>query len=280
VLARDDQVKSLTEQLAELKQRMRERSDRADELHGHLREAAVEGNAKAGEIASLKDTVVSLEVAVAAKDEQMELVRSRLKAGGSASKGAKAQGGAEPSLAAAVEALSEEVRVKDEQVALLRQSLSVMEEEMLAKEGRAGATEEKHGRLQRECAARDEQIMVLSERLQAAQLEIKIGGSHLGRRNEELTQELQAAQAALAAAQRHGRDPAAAAALTTPTFSRDAAAEERFFHNTCLLVKVLLSAQTKVKLNNIPIDELHRDVVAKALPCDAWPQFVYEKFTG
>ena len=157
---------------------------------------------------------------------------------------------------------------------------------MLAKEGRAGATDEKHALLQRECAARDEQIMVLAEKLQAAHLEIKIGGSQLGRKNEELAMELQTTKAALMQAQRlAGIDPVAEALTSTKGLvpdgvSLDSQVKGRFFHNTCLLVKVLLAAQTKLKLNNLPIEELYRDVIAKALPVDAWPQYVYERFTG
>ncbi len=281
LLTRDEQVRTLNEQLEAARAKVRARSDRADELHGHLRQAAIQGETRAAELAAVHERVASLEVAITAKDEQLELVRSKLKAAAQGKPPRPA--GSEQSLAASVEALSEEVRIKDEQVALLRQSISVMEEEMLAKEGRAGATEEKHALLQRECAARDEQIMLLSEKLQAAQLDIKIGGSQLGRKNEELLLELQTAKAALQQAQhRVGIEPLAEIRTTSAPVgsSHDPQVNVRFFHNTCLLVKVLLAAQTKVKLNNIPIDELYRDVVAQALPVDAWPQFVYERFTS
>ena len=284
LLARNDQISTLNELLEAARAKVRARSDRADELHAHLRQAALEGEARATELAAAHGRITSLEVAVTAKDEQLELVRSKLKA--AATGKLRRAGGAEPSLGASVEALSDELRAKDEQVALLRQSISVMEEEMLAKEGRAGATDEKHALLQRECAARDEQIMVLAEKLQAAQLEIKIGGSQLGRKNEELAMELQTTKAALMQAQRlAGIDPVAEALTSTKGLvpdgvSLDSQVKGRFFHNTCLLVKVLLAAQTKLKLNNLPIEELYRDVIAKALPVDAWPQYVYERFTG
>jgi len=284
LLARDEQIRTLNELLEAARAKVRARSDRADELHAHLRQAALEGEARATELAAAHGRISSLEVAVTAKDEQLEHVRSKLKA--AAMGKLRHAGGAEASLGASVEALSDELRAKDEQVALLRQSIAVLEEEMLAKEGRAGATDEKHALLQRECAARDEQIMVLAEKLQAAQLEIKIGGSQLGRKNEELAMELQTTKAALMQAQRlAGIDPVAEALTSTKGLvpdgvSLDSQVKGRFFHNTCLLVKVLLAAQTKVKLNNLPIEELYRDVIAKALPVDAWPQYVYERFTG
>jgi len=180
--------------------------------------------------------------------------------------------------------------VKDEQVALLRQSISVMEEELLAKDGRVSATAEKHALLQRECAARDEQIMVLSEKLQAAQLEAKVVGSQLGRKNEHLALELESAKVTLAQAQQRGNLEAAPHATTGATPNQalgvidggrqSVDATVRWFHNTCLLVKVLLAAQSNAKLNNIPIDDLYRDVVAKAVPVDSWPNYIYEQFTS
>jgi len=71
-----------------------------------------------------------------------------------------------------------------------------------AKEGHASAAAEQLALLQRECAQRDDKILMLTEKVQAAQLEIKVGGSNLGRKNEELRQELAASQQALAAAQK------------------------------------------------------------------------------
>jgi len=54
--------------------------------------------------------------------------------------------------------------------------------------------------------------------------------------------------------------------------------DARFFHNTCLLVKVLLAAHGPV--SNIPIDGLYEEVVKQKIPIDGWPQFVYERFSG
>ena len=45
-------------------------------------------------------------------------------------------------------------------------------------------------------------MILLNEKLQAAQLEIKVGGSQLGRRNDALRQELATCQRNLADAQR------------------------------------------------------------------------------
>ena len=117
----------------------------ATELHEQVRLATLMGDRRETELAEANDRVARLEMAVTAKDEQIELVRSKLR---STSAGGKANAGAAQSLAATAEAMAEEVRVKDEQLGLLRQSIAAMEEEMLANEGRAGANEEKHVLLQ------------------------------------------------------------------------------------------------------------------------------------
>jgi hypothetical protein len=52
--------------------------------------------------------------------------------------------------------------------------------------------------------------------------------------------------------------------------------EQQFFHNTCLLVKLLLSASSAVP--NLPIDELYDEAVAQRVAMDEWPMFVYNRF--
>merc|ERR1740138_622477 len=98
--------------------------------------------------------------------------------------------------------MAEEVRTKDEQITLLRQSVGFMEEQLAAKENNTVAVAERLALLQRERDQRDDQILVLSEKLQAAQLEVKVGGSQLGRKNDQLQQELATTQEALIGAQR------------------------------------------------------------------------------
>ena len=216
-----------------------------------------------------------------------------------------------------------QVRAKDEQIAMLRQSLSVLEDELAARESSVGSSHEKLAVLRRECEAKDEQLIVLSEKLQAAHLEIKIGGSQLGRKNDELAQELIATKSALSHAQRRleegtlaGIAPTApatsAAAGSKPVWRKKGAAapsatngrlsgevatggsssgksgpaaedkgalggdqNARFFHNTCLLIKVLVSGSHQV--DNTPIDDLYEEVLAQKLSVEAWPQYIYER---
>ena len=199
-------------------------------------------------------------------------------------------------------AMSEEMRVKDEQLALLKQSLGVLEEEVAAKEGASSAANEKHKLLQSECIARDEQILVLSERLQAAQLEIKVGGSQLGRKNEELRQELHTCQTALADAQKKLEVHLLAKARSVVSGGGGTGNRENqgsnnamigvvgksgklvtggpdtlgFFHNTALLVKALLSKTQSV--SNLPIDELYEHVVSHEVPIEEWPQWILQRY--
>ena len=197
---RDAQLTELNDQRVAARKKLGERAEHADELHEKLRLAALAGTESEVELSKLRGRVSELEVAVKAKDEQIDLVRGKLRA--HADDG-RASASAQQTLAERAAAMSEEMRVKDEQLALLKQSLGVLEEEVAAKEGASSAANEKHKLgAQSECIARDEQILVRAERLQAAQLEIKVGGSQLGRKNEELRQELHTCQTALADAQK------------------------------------------------------------------------------
>lgn len=172
---------------------------------------------------------------------------------------------------------------------------------MWAKEGSAEAAEQQLALLRKECAARDDQIVALSEKWQAAQLEVKLSGSSLGRKNEDLTRELEASKASLASTQRQLEQSLLAVARHTvgakdgggagggmggkrTALSADAALPPvhggpdtlGFFHNTCLLVKVLVARQQPVR--NIPIDELYEDVRKRELPIEEWPQFIYQRY--
>ena len=208
-------------------------------------------------------------------------------------------------LAESANAAREELRVKGEQLALMRQSTQVLEQENLAKEQQAEVLRERQALLERELAAKDDELMVLSEQLQTSQMEIKVGGSQLGRRNEGLQLELGRLKKSLAEAearadalQRRERSPrpatppsesarlqrqaeAAALGQPAPTGGAPAAlvpASRTFFHNTCLLVKLLLSQSQTV--SNVPIDDLYEEVRRKALPMDDWPMFIYSRVSA
>lgn len=195
-------------------------------------------------------------------------------------------------LAESATAAREELKVKGEQLALMRQSTQVLEQENLAKEQRAEVLRERQALLERELSAKDDELMVLSEQLQTSQMEIKVGGSQLGRRNEGLHLELDRLKKSLAEAegradelQREGarlqrQAEAVALGLPAPTDGTAAAPvpNRTFFHNTCLLVKLLLSQSQTV--SNVPIDDLYEEVRRKALPMDDWPMFIYSRVSA
>ena len=196
-------------------------------------------------------------------------------------------------LAESANAAREELRVKGEQLALMRQSTQVLEQENLAKEQQAEVLRERQALLERELAAKDDELMVLSEQLQTSQMEIKVGGSQLGRRNEGLQLELGRLKKSLAEAEARAdalqresarlqrQAEAAALGQPAPTGGAPAAlvpASRTFFHNTCLLVKLLLSQSQTV--SNVPIDDLYEEVRRKALPMDDWPMFIYSRVSA
>ena len=147
--------------------------------------------------------------------------------------------------------------------------------------------------LQAEVGRRDDELSVLTEKLQAAHLELKVGGSALGRKNEELLAELAATKAALAQAQKQLETQLLAAAQQAvkgggKALGADALAGKAavaasgpdtlgFFHNTCLLVKVLMSRGQAVA--NLPIDDLYETVLAQKLPIEEWPSFIYQRYS-
>ena len=196
-------------------------------------------------------------------------------------------------LAESANAAREELRVKGEQLALMRQSTQVLEQENLAKEQQAEVLRERQALLERELAAKDDELMLLSEQLQTSQMEIKVGGSQLGRRNEGLQLELGRLKKSLAEAEARAdalqresarlqrQAEAAALGQPAPTGGAPAAlvpASRTFFHNTCLLVKLLLSQSQTV--SNVPIDDLYEEVRRKALPMDDWPMFIYSRVSA
>lgn len=200
-------------------------------------------------------------------------------------------------LAESANAAREELKVKSEQLALMRQSVQVLEQENLAKEQRAEVLRERQALLERELSAKDDELMVLSEQLQTSQMEIKVGGSQLGRRNEGLQLELGRLKKGLAEAearaeamtrenarlQRQAESAAlgqesGAAPSGGASVASNATTSRTFFHNTCLLVKLLLSQSQTV--SNVPIDELYEEVVRKAMPMDDWPMYIYQRVSS
>ena len=77
---RDEHVAAVSEEVAGLKHKLSEREESAEELYKQLRNSAAAGVERQEALAEARDRVASLEVAVTAKDEQLELVRSRLQA--------------------------------------------------------------------------------------------------------------------------------------------------------------------------------------------------------
>ena len=123
--------------------------------------------------------------------------------------------------------------------------------------------------------------------LQTTQLELKVGGASLGSKNEELLQELEALRRALAESSAQAEQLSsdktqlqrAAEALRlghAVGAGKPSHTEQQFFHNTCLLVKLLLSHSSAVP--NLPIDDLYDEVVQKRVAMDEWPMYVYNRF--
>ena len=56
-----------------------------------------------------------------------------------------------------------------------------------------------------------------------------------------------------------------------------------FFHNTCLLVKVLMANRSGgggASALNLPIDTLYETVLRQKTPIEEWPQFIYQKYSA
>ena len=286
--AKDAQITELLSERQAMRSKLGARAEHADELHERLRLAALGGSETDAERVALRARVEELERASAAKDEQIELARSKLRL---TAEDGKSKTSAAQSLAERAAAMGEDLRVKEEQLGLLKQSIGLLEEENHAREAKSAAGEAKLRLLEKEVASRDDEILVLSEKLQAAHLEIKVGGSSLGRRNEELAQQLAASQSALALAQkqleqklliaaREAVQPRAPLANAPASAARANGGPDTlgFFHNTCLLIKVLL-AERKGVASNLAIDELYEHVVKHAVPIEEWPQFIYRRYT-
>lgn len=284
--AKDAQITELVAERSAARAKLGARAEHSDELHERMRLAAIAGTENEAELVRLRARVAELQTANSAKDEQIELARSKLRL---TAEDGKSKVSAAQTLAERAAAMSEDLRVRDEQISLLQQSISLLEEEAAAKAGKAGAVDSKIKLLHKEVSARDDEILVLSEKLQAAHLEIKVGGSSLGRKNEELTQQLAASQSALALSQKQleqkllmaAREAVQPRPKLEPLVEKSAvdggADTMGFFHNTCLLIKVLLSKHQKV--GNLPIDELYDHVCTHAVPIEEWPQFIYRRYT-
>jgi len=281
-------------------------------VHGHLRDVHAKLARTEAELQAISQREAEQREQLAARDEQLALSRAKLRSSAGSGKGTQGQVEALYSrrlyrrsspcytllrqvevLAESATAAREELKVKGEQLALMRQSTQVLEQENLAKEQRAEVLRERQALLERELSAKDDELMVLSEQLQTSQMEIKVGGSQLGRRNEGLQLELGRLKKSLAEAEARAdglqresarlQRQAEAAALGQPPPAGGATAalvptSRTFFHNTCLLVKLLLSQSQTV--SNVPIDDLYEEVRRKALPMDDWPMFIYSRVSA
>jgi len=156
-------------------------------VHAHLREVHAKLAHTEAELQAVSMRELEQRDQLLARDQQLELSRAKLR---STAGGGKSVQGQVEALAESATAAREELKVKGEQLALLRQGVQVLEQENQAKEQRAEVLRERQALLERELFAKDDELMVLSEQLQTSQMEIKVGGSQLGRRNEGLQLEM------------------------------------------------------------------------------------------
>ena len=276
---KDVEVAAAAEHIAALKERVAEaRRDAGDVrgtasgVHGQLKVAAAAAEKQNIELEKAKAEAARLSDALAAREEQLQVARSKLSA---AADGGRTAAGHADHMVADLNEAREEARVKEEQVTLLRQSVQVLERELTAKEQRADALRQKLSVIEREVGAKDDELLVLSEQLQALQLELKVGGSQLGEKNESLAREAKQLRTSLADAEGQLR----AMGREKQTAQREAellrlgggggagggkenarVVEKRFFHNTCLLVKLMLSDSQEI--DNVPINELYDEARA------------------
>ena len=276
---KDVEAAAAAEHIAALKERVAEaRRDAGDVrgtasgVHGQLKVAAAAAEKQNIELEKAKAEAARLSDALAAREEQLQVARSKLSA---AADGGRTAAGHADHMVADLNEAREEARVKEEQVTLLRQSVQVLERELTAKEQRADALRQKLSVIEREVGAKDDELLVLSEQLQALQLELKVGGSQLGEKNESLAREAKQLRTSLADAEGQLR----AMGREKQTAQREAellrlgggggagggkenarVVEKRFFHNTCLLVKLMLSDSQEI--DNVPINELYDEARA------------------
>jgi len=315
---RDEHVAAVSEEVAGLKHKLSEREESAEELYKQLRNSAAAGVERQEALAEARDRVASLEVAVTAKDEQLELVRSRLQAsadGGKANAGAahslaaSAEAMAEELctkeeqlalLRKSIGMMEEEMAARDssagamsEKTALLQRECAKRDDEVMALSERLQAAQleikvggsafgRKNEELASELHATKSALIHAQQRL--AQLEAEttttklqqaLGGFGLGGNGLLAAESAQPLKGSVPAKAAKARTLADGASEMEGVGGWRAA---RFFHNTCLLVKVLLAAHGPV--SNTPIDTLYEEVVAQKVPIEAWPQFVYERYSG
>lgn len=128
---------------------------------------------------------------------------------------------------------------------------------------------------------------MLMEQLQTAQMEIKVGGGQLGRKNEKLTEEVSMLQESLKKNKQQldnlvmesAVDKKELEELRKKVGDSEGAGHStmgrQFFHNTCLLVKLLLA--DKYKVQNVFVQDLYDEVIRKKVPMEEWPMYVYTR---
>ena len=144
---KDVEAAAAAEHIAALKAREAEaRRDAGDVRgtasgeHGQLKVAAAAAEKQNIELEKAKAEAARLSDALAAREEQPQVARSKLSA---AADGGRTAAGHADHMVADLNEAREEARVKEEQVTLLRQSVQVLERELTAKEQRADALRQK-----------------------------------------------------------------------------------------------------------------------------------------
>lgn len=181
----------------------------------------------------------------------------------------------------------QEIKVKNEQISHLKESVVVLEDEITTKEERVALLRDRHRLMESEMGAKDDEFHVLMEQLQTAQMEIKVGGGQLGRKNERLQSEKTLLEDAFKKSKSQLEEVLVEFEVQkkeldelrkTVEDSSGAGQSKmgrQFFHNTCLLVKLLLAE--KYSVQNVFVQDLYEEVLRKKVPMEEWPMYVYTR---
>jgi len=125
--------------------------------------------------------------------------------------------------------------------------------------------------------------------MEALEIELKLGGARLGEENEKALQQVRAKEAVIKTLQDkiNGLEKVAVSAgggqsdlLKRIQEMEDEQREKQekighlFFHNTCLLVKMMIT-KTEKPVSDVFIQDLYDEVRAQSIPMSDWPLYIY-----
>lgn len=223
---------------------------------------------------------------VRAKDDQLSSLREQLTTLKANELGLKRQ---VQVTAATAEKLKADISTRETQLEMLRQNATLADSELKAKSEQLQLLSKRTTLLQQELSTKDETLAVMAQKLEAAEMELKLGGAQLGEKNEQvlrgtrekdrLIEELQEKLASLEKlSQTTGGDQSQLLTRIKELEAEQKTKEEKlgrlFFHNTCLLVKMMLSKDAD-QSSEVSIQELYDEVRAQKIPMADWPMYIF-----